>query len=42
MKQSTIAITDEQAAWLAAHPKINLSGLVREAIDKEIEKNDRR
>ena len=40
MKQSTIAITDEQAAWLEKHPKINLSGLVREAIDEEMKKND--
>ena len=39
-RQKTITVREEQAEWLDEHPAVNLSGIVREAIDREIEMRD--
>ena len=34
--QKSVKIREDQAAWLAEHRKYNLSGLLQEALDREI------
>lgn len=38
MKVKGINIREDQQTWLEKHPEFNLSGLVRRAIDEEMEK----
>lgn len=37
MVKKGVDIEERQQKWLESHPSMNLSGLVREAIDVEIE-----
>jgi len=41
MDSRTVSITDEQGEWLDSKPSVNLSGLVRETIAKEIEMREK-
>lgn len=38
MVKKGVDIEERHQKWLESHPSMNLSGLVREAIDAEIEK----
>ena len=38
MKRKTIDIRDDQETWLQNHEEVNLSGLVRKALDVLMEK----
>jgi len=38
MVKKGVDIREDQEKWLRSRPSVNLSGLVREAIDAEIEK----
>lgn len=39
--KTSISLTKEQMEWVHKHPSLNLSGLLQEAIDEEIEQESR-